>query len=330
MSCIFVPCGGRRLRVLLSHVSASSSSSSSSSDVRSRVTPAEWRLREDLAAAYHIAAQKGWDELVYNHITVRVNDDDDSDDAAGTRPPEFLINPFGLSFAEVTASSLVKIDLEGRVVDPGSTGRPVNVAGFVIHSAVHAARDDLHCVWHTHHSPTVAVSAMKAGFLPLSQEACIIMPRMSAKTHPFEGIAVDTGERERIVAALDGKRIFLRNKRSTVYVGGASSDIEATAAASFRNPPKFMSFTESRARDAEYETEALLDHLFYHPNTAPFISHLLIQRMVTSNPSPRYVEAVARAFMAGTHDATGIGSGEYGDLKAAVAAILLDPEARAA
>ena len=228
MSCIFVPfpdppsptaCGGRRLRVLLSHVSASSSSSSSSSDVRSRVTPAEWRLREDLAAAYHIAAKEGWDELIYNHITVRVNDDDDGDDAAGTRPPEFLINPFGLSFAEVTASSLVKIDLEGRVVDPGSTGRPVNVAGFVIHSAVHAARDDLHCVWHTHHSPTVAVSAMKAGFLPLSQEACIIMPRMSAKTHPFEGIAVDTGERERIVAALDGKQCVLLQNHGVVCGG---------------------------------------------------------------------------------------------------------------
>jgi len=152
---------------------------------------AERQLRIRLAALYRIAGDFGWAEVVYNHITLRVS------------ATTFLINPFGLSFAEITASSLVTVDVNGNIVDPGDTGRGINCPGFVIHSAIHAARHDLKCVMHSHHTPTTAVASLlggRAGLLPLSQEACIIWPRVSPLRHPFEGLASDAAEQERLVA----------------------------------------------------------------------------------------------------------------------------------
>ena len=118
-----------------------------------KVSPAEWEARIDLAAAYRLVALYKWDDLVFTHITVRVPDAED----------QFLINPYGLFFEEITASCLVKIDLQGRKVQDSPF--EVNPAGFVIHSAIHAARHDARCVMHTHTLNGVAVSAQRAGLL---------------------------------------------------------------------------------------------------------------------------------------------------------------------
>ena len=185
--------------------------------VRARVSAAEWEQRVLLAAAYRKSALLGWDEHIYNHITAAVPRADGS--ASGT----FLLNPFGLRFCEVTASSLVTVDLEGAVQEAGSSGRPINLAGFVIHSAVHAARHDLRCLFHNHSDACTAVATQRRGLLPLSQEACIIWPQVSRSIHPFEGVATDASERARLLEALGpapSAVLFLRNHG--VLVGGSS------------------------------------------------------------------------------------------------------------
>ncbi|KAK2705779.1 hypothetical protein QYM36_015964 [Artemia franciscana] len=160
----------------------------------------EKMLRCKLAALYRLVDLHGWTQSIYNHITVRINQDQE----------HFLINPFGLLYHEVTASSLVKVDMQGNIVDPGSSNFSVNVAGFMLHSAIHQARPDVKCVIHMHLPSVVAVSAMKCGLLPLSQEACIIGP---VSYHPFEGILVDAGERVRIAENMGPKNkvMLLRN-----------------------------------------------------------------------------------------------------------------------
>src|SRR5262244_1730121 len=127
--------------------------------LRDTVTPEEWAVRVDLAACYRLVAHYGWEDLVFTHITVRVPGSED----------QFLINPYGMFFDEITASSLVKIDLEGNKI--GDSLFPVNPAGFVIHSAIHAARHDAKCVLHTHTLNGVAVSAQREGLLPISQHS---------------------------------------------------------------------------------------------------------------------------------------------------------------
>lgn len=163
-----------------------------SAPMRERVSEAEWAARVELAACYRLVALYGMADLIYNHITVRVPGEEG----------HFLINPFGLMYAEITASSLFKIDLEGRVIErpdlPGDI--EVNRAGFVIHSAVHAARHDVACVLHTHTRAGMAVSAMACGLLPATQGALRFHGRLAY--HDFEGPAVDEGERERLVSDL--------------------------------------------------------------------------------------------------------------------------------
>lgn len=167
-------------------------------DVRARVDGDEWDVRVKLAAAYRLVAHHGWDDLIYTHISARV---------PGPHH-HFLINPMGVSFDEVTASSLVKIDLDGKVVLDNGYG--INPAGYTIHSAVHAARADAGCVLHTHTVAGVAVSAQAHGLLPLSQTAMLFQDRLGF--HDYEGVALDLGERERLVADL-GERdgLILRN-----------------------------------------------------------------------------------------------------------------------
>ena len=148
---------------------------------------AEWTTRLDLAACYRLVHHHGWTSQVYNHITARV---------PGTE--EILINPFGLAYDEVLPSNLVKIDLEGNKLD--DSPHPINRAGYVIHSAVHGARPDLHCVLHTHSENATALACTETGFLPMTQEGCIFYERVG--THEYEGIALDLEERERLVADL--------------------------------------------------------------------------------------------------------------------------------
>jgi ribulose-5-phosphate 4-epimerase/fuculose-1-phosphate aldolase len=170
----------------------------------------EWQARVDLAAAYRLVALMGWDDLVFTHLTARVPG------------PEhhFLINPYGMLFEEVTASSLVKVDPAGNQVD--LSPYEINPAGFTIHSAVHAARADAQCVMHLHTDAGVAVSAQAGGLLPISQNA--LFPLASLAYHDYEGVALREDEKARLVADL-GERFFmiLRN-HGTLTVGATVAD----------------------------------------------------------------------------------------------------------
>ncbi|KAF1018265.1 MAG: Decarboxylase NovR [Paracidovorax wautersii] len=163
------------------------------------MTPAERQVREDLAAAYRLVAHFGMDDSIYTHISARVPGTDD----------QFLINPFGMLFCDITASSLVKIDTEGRIVEPSDYA--VNPAGFTIHSAVHMARHDAHCVLHTHTLAGVGVSSLAGGLQPCNQWALQFHNRVVY--HTFEGIALNHEERERLIADLGpkAKALILRN-----------------------------------------------------------------------------------------------------------------------
>ncbi|MGE0098004.1 MAG: class II aldolase/adducin family protein [Hydrogenophaga sp.] len=168
--------------------------------MRERVSEAEWATRVDLAACYRLVARHGMADLIYNHITARVPGEEG----------HFLINPFGFLYEEITASCLFKIDLEGRVIERPDVPYEVNHAGFVIHSAVHAARHDVACVIHTHTRAGMAVSVMECGLLPATQGALRFHDRLSY--HDFEGPAVDEGERARLVSDLGSfDAMVLRN-----------------------------------------------------------------------------------------------------------------------
>lgn len=167
--------------------------------MRGQVSDAEWRMRVDVAACYRLIALFGMNDLVYNHVSGRVPGEDG----------HFLINAYGLAYEEVTASSLVKIDLEGNVVLDSGTGYGVNRAGFVIHSAIHRARHDIACVIHTHSPAGMAVSALKCGLLPLTQNAMFFG---QLGYHDYEGPAVDLDEQKRLVRDLgEGMAMVLRN-----------------------------------------------------------------------------------------------------------------------
>ncbi len=170
-----------------------------SKPVRDRVSKEEWQLRVDLAAAYQLAAQFRWTDLIYTHFSARLPGSD-----------EFLINPYGLMFDEITASNLIKIDHDGKVIDdPLDLG--YNEAGFVIHGCIHEARPEAVCVIHTHTRVGVAVSAMKCGLLPISQHAMRIQREVTY--HAYEGIALDMEERVRLAKDLGPKSraMILRN-----------------------------------------------------------------------------------------------------------------------
>lgn len=174
------------------------STAADKASVRNAVSPEEWQVRVDLAACYRLLAMYGWDDLVFTHISARVPGPEE----------HFLINAYGMLFEEMTASSLVKVDLAGDIVM--ETPWPVNPAGFTIHSAVHEARPDVGCVLHTHTKAGVAVSMQKDGLLPLSQVS--LFPLMSIGYHDYEGVALNPEEKPRLVADLgDGTSLILRN-----------------------------------------------------------------------------------------------------------------------
>jgi ribulose-5-phosphate 4-epimerase/fuculose-1-phosphate aldolase len=168
-------------------------------DVRERVTAEEWEARVNLAACYRLAAHFRMTDLIYTHISARVPGPDH----------HFLINAFGLLWDEISASTLVKITLDGDIVDD-PTGNGINRAGYVIHSAVHRARPDVDCVMHTHTASGIAVSAQEDGLLPLSQHSMRFTD--SIAYHDYEGLALDLGEQERLVRDLGThKAMILRN-----------------------------------------------------------------------------------------------------------------------
>ena len=168
--------------------------------MRERVSPGEWRLRVDLAACYRLMARYGMTDLIYNHITARLPG------------PEhhILINAYGMLYEEVTASSLIKVDLAGNILDASDHGYSVNAAGYIIHSAVHEARPDAQCVIHTHTRAGVSVSALEEGLLPLSQTSMRFHGAVAY--HNYEGPAFDRGEKGRLVEHLGShSAMILRN-----------------------------------------------------------------------------------------------------------------------
>ena len=167
---------------------------------------AEWKVRTELAAAYRLVALFGWDDLVFTHLSARVPGPDH----------HFLINPYGLLFHEITASSLVKVDRDGQVVESGGLAR-VNPAGFTIHSAVHMGREDAGAVMHLHASDGVAVSAHRDGLLPLSQTAMLCLDHLSY--HDYEGVALNHDERERLIRDLGEKSMMLLRNHGVLTAG---------------------------------------------------------------------------------------------------------------
>ena len=182
-----------------------SSTAQLQTSVRDQVSQTEWELRQDLAAAYRLVAHYGWDDLIFTHLSVRLPG------------PEhhFLINPYGMLFDEITASSLVKIDLEGKIVMESPYF--INPAGFTIHSAVHAARADAQCVIHLHTDYGIAVSTQKQGLLPISQQS--LFPLASLAYHDYEGLALNAEEKPRLVADLGEKNYLILRNHGLLTIG---------------------------------------------------------------------------------------------------------------
>jgi ribulose-5-phosphate 4-epimerase/fuculose-1-phosphate aldolase len=178
--------------------------------LKGKVSAEEWEARVELAALYRLVAMHGWDDMIYTHISARIPGPDH----------HFLINPYGMLFEEITASSLVKIDLDGNILQ--DTPYFINPAGFTIHSAIHHARDDAKFVMHLHTDQGVAVAAQKEGLLPLSQHALIVLPRLAY--HDYEGIALNLDERERLVADIGDKTLMLLRNHGTLAVGESAAD----------------------------------------------------------------------------------------------------------
>ena len=186
------------------------SSAPKATSVRNQVTEAEWQARVDLAAAYRLVAFYDWDDLIFTHISARV---------PGTEH-HFLLNPYGMMFEEVTASSLVKVDLNGSKVSDSPYF--INPAGFTIHSAVHAAREDALCVMHLHTNYGIAVSAQEQGLLPISQQA--MFPLASLAYHDYEGLALNEEEKPRLVADLGDKNYMILRNHGLLTVGKSAAD----------------------------------------------------------------------------------------------------------
>jgi ribulose-5-phosphate 4-epimerase/fuculose-1-phosphate aldolase len=178
-------------------------------DVRQQVSAEEWATRVDLAACYRLVAHFGWDDLVFTHISARV---------PGTH--DFLINPYGLMFEEVTASNLVRVDLAGNKTLPSPY--EINPAGYTIHSAIHEVREDAGCVLHLHTPAGVAVSAQQQGLLPISQQSTFIT--LSLSYHDYEGLALNPEEKARLQAHLGNTRHMILRNHGLLTVGRTVAD----------------------------------------------------------------------------------------------------------
>ena len=178
--------------------------------IKDKVSAEEWQARVELAAVYRLVALYGWDDLIFTHISMRVPNEDG----------HFLINPYGFLFEEITASSLVKVNLQGDIVS--ETGHFINPAGFTIHSAIHAARHDVACVLHTHSLHGVAISAQKDGLLPLSQQS--LFPLSGLAYHDYEGVALNEAEKPRLVADLGAKNLMILRNHGLLTCGKTAAE----------------------------------------------------------------------------------------------------------
>lgn len=174
------------------------------------ITDAEWAARQQLAACYRVFAMLGWDEMIFNHITVKLDE-----------PGAFLINPYGMHFSEVTASSLVKVDIDGNKLDADNPWH-VNRAGFVQHSLFHRELPDAHCIIHTHTTATVAVCSLEGGLQPINFYACNVMGQLAY--HDFEGVTVRDEEGPALLSSLGNKRIMMLRNHGPVVMGKTLPD----------------------------------------------------------------------------------------------------------
>ena len=179
--------------------------------LKNQVSAEEWQTRVDLAACYRLVAAYGWDDLVFTHITAKIPGVEN----------QFLINPYGMMFGEITASSLVKIDINGNKLDADNPF-PINPAGFTIHSAIHAARHDAKCVLHVHTPNGVAVSAQRGGVLPISQQSIFVLASLAY--HSYEGVALNDDEKPRLVQDLGDKTFFMLRNHGLLTVGATIAD----------------------------------------------------------------------------------------------------------
>ena len=178
-------------------------------NVKDQVSAAEWQTRVDLAACYRLIALYGWDDLIFTHISAKV---------PGTE--DFLINPYGMMFHEITASSLIKVDLAGKKLMESQY--EINPAGYTVHSAVHEVRPDANCVLHTHTAAGVAVSAQKCGLLPLSQQSLFVLSSLAY--HDYEGVFLREDEKPRLQADLGDKHFYILRNHGLVTAGGSIAD----------------------------------------------------------------------------------------------------------
>jgi len=178
------------------------------------VSEDEWKLRVNLAACYRLVAMYGWSDLIFTHISAKLPE------SVSGKDHHFLINPYGLMFDEITASSLLKIDLQGKQINESPFY--VNHAGFVIHSTIHEARHDAVCVLHTHSRAGVAVSAQKEGLLPISQQSSLILSSLAY--HDYEGLAVHDEERDRLKTDLGTNKYMILRNHGLLTVGRSVQD----------------------------------------------------------------------------------------------------------
>ena len=179
------------------------------SHVKAQVSAAAWQTRVDLAACYRLIALYGWDDLIFTHISAKV---------PGTE--DFLINPYGMMFHEITASSLIKVDLAGKKLMESQY--EINPAGYTVHSAVHEVRPDANCVLHTHTPAGVAVAAQKCGLLPLSQQSLFVLSSLAY--HDYEGVFLREDEKPRLQADLGDKHFYILRNHGLVTAGGSIAD----------------------------------------------------------------------------------------------------------
>lgn len=247
---------------------------------RHEVSTEEHEVRVDLAACYRLIARYGWDDLIFTHISARVPGPVD----------HFLLNPYGMMFHEITASSLVKVDFEGNLMAPSD--HIINPAGFTIHSAIHRGRPDVNCIIHLHTRDGAAVSAQSQGLLPLSQTAMAVFPMVAY--HDYEGVARNLDERERLVRDLGNRSLMILRNHGTLACGPSvpeaflfmyflerACQIQVASLAGVRNPEiPLIAVQETVARQAR---EALIEE-----RAAQRAWPALLRTLDAVDPSYRY------------------------------------------
>lgn len=214
--------------------------------LKGKVSDAEWQQRVDLAACYRLVADMGWGDLIYTHISARIPDTD-----------TYLVNAFGITFDEVTASNLVKVDLAGKVLD--DTPYRINPAGFTIHSAIHQVRHDARCVIHLHTPATIAVATQKQGLLPLSQYSMFSLSSLAY--HKYEGLAVDLEEQQRLQQDLGDKNHMLLVNHGALTLGPTVADAFMRMY-DLQRACEVQLLIQSSGQDAQSVSQPILDNIY--------------------------------------------------------------------